>query len=128
MRDVFDYEIIVAKDISEVDIFIPPMLIQPFVENAIIHGMNGKKSGGKIVISFEKEKQNILHVTISDNGDGVKVEKRVKHKSVGVAITRKRLAHINSTQNENFNMNVEKIGEGTTVKLKIKYSEQFHQG
>ncbi len=121
LNNSFEYEIEVADDILTQDVFIPPMLIQPFVENAIIHGMHKKMEGGKINIAFTKDK-DILKVSISDNGDGTQAPRRPKHKSVGVTITKKRLAHINATQNEDFNMHIDKEGQGTRVNLRIRYS------
>jgi len=53
-KNAFDYKIVVGKNIDSSFITIPPMLIQPFVENAIIHGLKGVKRGGKIGVKFNK--------------------------------------------------------------------------
>ncbi len=123
MNSVFDYDINVSSDLKQMDVFFPPMLIQPFVENAVIHGMNGKSKGGLIVVEFEKEDDSLV-VHVSDNG-GKRIEKKKsEHKSVGVTITQKRLAHINNSSNEQFNIQMDQTDNTTNVLLKIKYSEE----
>lgn len=90
----FDYEIDVDKGLSAQFVEIPPMLIQPYVENAVIHGMANKKEKGNIHIIFAFNGREII-VTITDNGRGYKessiFKKDSHHKSVGMSITQKRL-------------------------------------
>lgn len=90
----FDYEIIVNELLQKQLIEFPPMLIQPYVENAVIHGLAKKEEKGKVIISFNKKNENLL-VSVKDNGVGYrkdkKGEKANRHKSVGMMITQKRL-------------------------------------
>ncbi|WP_040952757.1 sensor histidine kinase [Gorillibacterium massiliense] len=65
-------EYIVDPELNQ--ILIPPLSIQPLVENAIRHGLRGKEEGGCVVISVNKE-QNMLKITISDDGIGIPEEK-----------------------------------------------------
>lgn len=92
--DKFTYEIQVDPKLDKEDIFFPPLLIQPFVENALVHGMKNKTEGGKIMISFKEENDQIL-ASVTDNGPGVSTEKRSMdssgHRSVGMTLTKKRL-------------------------------------
>lgn len=92
--DKFTYDLVVDSDLDKEDIFLPPLLIQPFVENALVHGMKNKRDGGKIVISF-KQSNNLIHVAVSDNGPGFDIEKRSHdssgHRSVGMTLTKSRL-------------------------------------
>lgn len=75
------------------DIHIPPMLLQPFVENAVKHGIGQSDSEGEIKIAFKKQ-ENILLAVITDNGPGFSIpvaESNEAHKSVGLSLTRNRL-------------------------------------
>lgn len=89
----FHYQID-ATGISDVDdMHIPPMLLQPFVENAVKHGIGQTDSEGEIKIGFTR-KDNILLAVITDNGPGFSakgVESDEAHKSVGLSLTRNRL-------------------------------------
>lgn len=102
----FDFTINVADDIEDELIAIPPMLIQPFVENAILHGMMHKETRGEITIKIKEDEENqILICEISDNGIGreasAKIKERYKaegkkHKSIGMQLTRERLEALNA--------------------------------
>lgn len=95
-RDRLQYQIVLQDDDMIQDVIIPSMLIQPFVENAIIHGIMHKESGGNIVISFRYTLQTI-EVTIEDNGVGraksneYKSEFSEPHLSVGIEVASKRI-------------------------------------
>lgn len=92
----FTFKITVAPDISPNSIGIPPMIIQPFVENAIWHGLLHKGTSGHIDIEFERFPGG-LKCTVTDNGVGRKKAAELKSKSVnkeksyGMQITRDRL-------------------------------------
>jgi len=89
----FDYEIIEDPNVED-GISIPAMIIQPFIENAIIHGVKGlKERRGKINIYFVQYGEN-LKCTISDNGLGRKAAAENKissHKSVALNVVNERL-------------------------------------
>ncbi len=96
--DKLSYQMII-DDAVETDIIkILPMLIQPFVENAIIHGISPKKSPGNITLSFSisDHDDDHLYVVITDDGVGRKKEKNSGHKSLGTSIVKKRLSIISS--------------------------------
>jgi signal transduction histidine kinase len=67
--DQFDYTIEEDKTVSEIDFMIPSMLVQPFVENAIEHGIKHKKTKGHIKVSF-KLKGKTLIIEVTDDGVG----------------------------------------------------------
>jgi len=96
----FDFEIQLPKEYDPEEIDIPPMLIQPFVENAIFHGISHIRDRGKIDITFSVQEE-LLHCQIEDNGIGLKkakaiaTEKRKGHQSVAIEVTQKRLASLN---------------------------------
>jgi LytS/YehU family sensor histidine kinase len=102
----FSYSIDVSDEVEEDIVSVPPMLIQPFIENAIIHGLMHKTDGeGLITVSISENDRDSLVCRITDNGIGRKaaaeVEKNVgrKHKSVGMQLTRDRLRDLNSEAN-----------------------------
>ncbi len=89
----FHYQIDAAGIGDSDDIHIPPMLLQPFVENAVKHGIGHARVEGEIKITFTKI-DNLLLVVITDNGPGFSTrlaESNEAHKSVGLSLTRSRL-------------------------------------
>lgn len=100
-HDKFEYSILTDTALKKNDILIPSMLIQPFVENAINHGLVLKKSAGTLQVSFELLKGNILKCTIDDNGVGrqaaqkIEEEKNKKHISRGMQLIEERIKTYN---------------------------------
>jgi len=122
--DKFSYEIDVDQELDKDNIFLPPLLIQPFVENALVHGIKNKTAKGKITISF-RQQQNDLKVTVTDNGPGFSVQERIQdgsgHKSVGMTLTKKRLEILSGKDNFSMTPVITEKGhtEGTQVHIVI---------
>lgn len=97
----FDYKITSPEIVAPQKIWFPPMLIQPFVENAVLHGVAPLTNGGMIWIDFELE-DDMLVCRIKDNGVGLQksagLNRYKLHSSKGINITRQRLQllHANS--------------------------------
>lgn len=90
--NAFDYEINLHDEQDLETIYIPPMLIQPFVENALLHGINPNGKNGYIYIDFNFN-DNVLIVSVTDNGKGISIGKDAsKHKSLSTTISKERLA------------------------------------
>jgi LytS/YehU family sensor histidine kinase len=93
----FEYEIICDPAINQASVELPPMIIQPFAENAILHGLQPLKSAGKLTINVKRKTNNVLHITIEDNGVGrtkagqIKLVAGKSHRSVAMQLTRERL-------------------------------------
>ncbi len=108
----FDFEIQVDANISTDSIHIPPLFIQPFLENAIEHGLQHKEDKGKLLLRLE-EREDCLLVEIEDNGIGrEEAMKRQKnrsklHKSMGMEIISKRVETLN------------KLNDGKKIELEI---------
>lgn len=117
----FNFTIAKSSSIED-DMAIPPLLIQPLVENAIIHGIVLKKELGILKIEFYLE-DNSLKCKIVDNGIGIEASKKMKensvsvHKSMAIDIINKRLEKIQSTTEKTAKMISEDIGNGTKVIL-----------
>ncbi|KPN97671.1 ATP-binding protein [Lysinibacillus sp. ZYM-1] len=104
------------------NILIPPLLLQPLVENALFHGLKNKRVNGKVTMTIKNDQQ-MIDIKIKDNGSGMTqelVEKILSeepsvHKSVGIRNISKRLKKY-----ENATFHIESVvDEGTTVKLKF---------
>lgn len=80
-------------DIQVNDFLLPPLVMQPLVENAIIHGLVPKKGGGTITLRTRKDDANI-YVTVEDNGVGFDDKKNISEKSIGMQNIRFRLDHM----------------------------------
>ena len=118
---------IVTHDLDANAISIPPMFIQPFIENALEHGMKNKSEG---VIKLDLKKySNFLQVMIEDNGVGLDANSKNKHQSLATLITRQRLDILNAPSPKKFEFQrrniLSKKGEvmGVSVVLTIPYQE-----
>lgn len=126
----FHYEIKVAEHINAENIFIPSMLIQPYIENAIWHGLLHKTEKGTLLVTFSL-KSDMLTVTIDDNGIGrekareLKSKQLLTKKSYGMQITQDRITVINKMEGINTTCTIidkkDSVGNatGTCVELNI---------
>lgn len=94
-KNKFEYEINVDPNLNQNDTAIPTLLLQPIVENAIIHGLAPKNDpGGKLTVSF-KMNNNMLECAVQDNGIGRRASEKMKthrdHESKALEITRERI-------------------------------------
>ena len=134
-NEKFDYEINIQPSIDEEYIGIPPMLIQPFVENAIIHGLINKADEKGLVnlnIKFENE---VLYVIVQDNGIGrAKAREsagqgQLKHNSKGMLITQERIDQLNRQSDKKYNLKIVDLFDnqnhpiGTLIELQIQTEE-----
>lgn len=127
-NQIFDFKITKDKNIED-DMALPPLLIQPFVENAIIHGLIPKKEFGVVSIDFSLTDKNLI-CTITDNGIGLSKSKEIKensvqvHKSMALDIIKKRLEMMGDSTSKATTFTIEEIIEngqikGTKVVLKL---------
>ncbi len=97
----FEYEIIVANDVDIEKLNIPPTTLQPFVENAIIHGLMHATVKGMLKVNICTLLNNAVEISISDNGIGRKKSAELKsrtnlNKSHGLDITKQRLMQLHA--------------------------------
>jgi sensor histidine kinase YesM len=122
--------------------YVPPMIVQPYVENAIWHGLlHRTQSGGKLCIRLWREGDR-LHISIEDNGVGreeanrQKSKSATKHKSHGMKITEERIEIVNRIYNVNAKVQIEDLAGhngsvgGTKVSLTLqdKMYDSHHSG
>ncbi|WP_058485007.1 sensor histidine kinase [Defluviitalea phaphyphila] len=110
---------------SDIECKVPPLLLQPIVENSLKHGLLSKKEGGIVKIIVRKEKNNVL-IQIRDNGVGIDSSKisdllnnSNKEKGIGISNVNARLKSIYGTQLEICSDK----GRGTVVTIKIPMGE-----
>lgn len=131
----FDSEIVIDPDLEIEKVSILPLLLQPIVENAIVHGLEEKESGGKIRITIERkmEEEELLLLTVSDNGCGMGEEELTQlrekilknqigqSKSIGLTNVNQRIRLCYGTQ---YGLEINSVpGEGTRVCVKLPYEK-----
>ena len=115
MENKFDYKIEFEEGFDEEEeLLIPSMIVQPFVENAVWHGISNISGKGMISVSLGQQAQDTVRITVEDNGVGMKsatrhISKSEQHLNLGVEMTRKRL---------------EILGKKLGVKTSISYYEK----
>ena len=128
-KDKFDFEIKVDDDLKVDDFQIPPMLLQPYVENAVWHGLRYKEEKGKLDIYFGKKDQDTAVVIITDDGVGrtqskaLKTANQKKQRSKGMNNIKNRIAILNEMYGDRVAVEVEDLkadGQGTRVTMLLK--------
>ena len=127
-RDKFEYQFIIDESIDLDSTQIPPMLLQPYIENAIWHGLRYKETKGMLIVNIRQENKTII-VTISDDGIGRTASKKEKtkhqkqHKSVGLKNIEERLAILNKVYKLNYTTTLSDLNpanhSGTLVEIKL---------
>jgi tetratricopeptide (TPR) repeat protein len=92
-KDRFTYKLNIEAEEADL-IKIPPMLLQPFIENAIEHGFNNLQSGGEIIITFSLLEEYLI-LEVVDNGSGLSDKKGAKDTSLATTITQERIQLLN---------------------------------
>jgi two-component system, LytTR family, sensor kinase len=96
LRFSFKYAIKADEDVNQ-NLEIPVMLAQPFVENAVKHGVIVLKERGEITVNFTKQDKNLV-ISVTDNGGGFDVNKN--HAGLGLKLSKKRIDLLNQTYKE----------------------------
>jgi len=132
----FDFSMLVDPELDMDKIKVPGMLFQPFIENAIHHGIRESEKRGKISVFFRTE-NDLFSCTIEDNGIGRDESKRrrdglLKNKeSTGIRNTKDRIDSINFVENTSIKleiidkMDANKVPEGTLVRILIPMNLRF---
>lgn len=111
-QDKFDYSIEVDENININDFVIPPMLLQPYIENAVWHGLRYKKTKGRLDIAITQTKEDEITITITDDGIGrqkskaLKTEHQQKQNSKGMGNIKKRVSILNAMYKDKVDVSV----------------------
>lgn len=126
-NEKFDYEITIDEALDGDAVFVPNMLLQPHLENAIWHGLRYKEGKGFLKLDF-KLKNNRIKVTIDDNGIGLTKSQELKtanqkvHESRGMTNTRERISLLNELYKKNISLEIsEKESPETGTKVEINF-------
>jgi tetratricopeptide (TPR) repeat protein len=122
--DKFDYEIEVDESLNTQNLKVPGMLIQPFLENAVWHGLRYRTDKGFLSLKFTKN-NNLLQITIKDNGIGIEESKKQKteHQKTregrGMKNTLERIRLLNDLYNKNIICTVKDSKNGVFVEVSM---------
>lgn len=129
-QDKFDYSINVSDDVEVSEYKIPPMLLQPYIENAVWHGLRYKSEKGHLRITIDKKSANEINIVITDDGIGrarskaLKTENQKKQTSKGMGNIQKRVAILNNMYKDKVDVVVDNYQDhddtGTKVVVTLK--------
>ncbi|WP_026754623.1 histidine kinase [Sediminibacter sp. Hel_I_10] len=129
-KDKFDYDIVIDDRVSIGAYQIPPMLLQPYIENAVWHGLRYKKEKGFLRIAIEKKNDSEIMISVTDNGIGrerskaLKTANQQKQNSKGMGNIKKRVAILNAMYKDKVEVSIsnfqddEDCGTNVTVTLR----------
>ncbi|MCX2474379.1 histidine kinase [Pedobacter sp. MC2016-05] len=117
LRFGFRYKINASADLDTENIEIPAMLLQPFVENTVKHGIAEKGNDGEIAISFEKQVSNLV-LKITDNGSGFDTAQT--YDGLGLALSKNRISLLNTVYKDTpFILNIQSDTNGTMITITL---------
>lgn len=129
LRYEFKYHIELDERLNIELVEIPTMLIQPFVENAVIHGVAGMYDRGEIIISMSKGEEATLVVNIKDNGKGLEDTSSKRGNGKGLSLTKQRCKMLERMYGEEIIFNITSLSDllaaemGTHVSIRIPIEE-----
>ena len=128
-EDKFNYKIDIDEDVPISRYKIPPMLLQPYIENAIWHGLRYRDTKGLLSVSVSNNSDNSITIAITDNGIGrkksasIKTQNQKKQKSKGMGIIQKRVEILNDMYSDKVSIKISDLetdGSGTRVLFILK--------
>ncbi len=131
-NNAIKYTIDIDQSIDKNLFKIPPLLIQPILENSIWHGIMNNGGKGRIALTFSKDRRNLLHVMVSDDGIGIKKAEQIKsnknkHISTGISNIKERISLLNEIYKSDMKVEIADLGsqgselKGTRVSIFIYY-------
>ncbi|WP_418510679.1 histidine kinase [Corallibacter sp.] len=124
-QDKFDYSIIVNDNVEVEDYQIPPMLLQPYIENAVWHGLRYKTEKGLLQIVVSKKTESEITITITDNGVGrarsksLKTDHQKKQKSTAMNNIKKRVNILNTMYKDKVDVFVDNLSNAQDSGTKV---------
>jgi LytS/YehU family sensor histidine kinase len=135
MGNLFDYNFQIDENVEKEEVKIPSMIIQPFVENSILHGISPLNGGGLINISLSMVSEWAVRITVEDNGIGMEQSKTLRandgsHLHLSMEMTRKRIEILGKKYGVETSLEVTEAfpgnnnpGTKVTVVLPVSYAE-----
>lgn len=124
----FDFKLKIDSELDPENILVPPMMLQPFVENSIWHGISGLNYKGVLEIEVKKEGDKLLYA-IDDNGIGRKKSNKnnngYKKQSLGIKITKDRIEILNKKKKNDGSLKIIDKEIGTRVELRLPIEKEF---
>ena len=120
LKNTLSYQVKIDENIDVENTLVPPLLLQPFIENSIWHGIAHKDTGGKIIVEIKKDNLKLV-CSVDDNGIGRNktIVKNGTPKSMGINITNSRLEILNEIKKVNGNINFFDKKEGLRIELTL---------
>ncbi|MBK8622935.1 MAG: histidine kinase [Saprospiraceae bacterium] len=125
-EDKFTVEYDIDPELTEGNYIIPPMVVHPYIENAIIHGLRNKFDNTGLLKLTAKLKYDVIEYTIEDNGIGIEAAGKLRttdERSYGMQLGSERIKYFN--QDDNFEIQIEDLNDGvnsgTKIVIKLKY-------
>ena len=132
-----NFNIEIDPNINTSSIKVPSMILQPFLENALWHGLSSKKEQKSITLCITKATETHVTITITDNGIGreasekINSKKLIKRKSVGISLTKSRLANFSKGYSHSYKFDIQDVLDqnnaiaGTKVIIDIPIKVSF---
>lgn len=121
--DKLIYSIKVDQQLDKEETLIPSMLLQPYIENAIWHGIMPKEEGGEVDIQINQLDDDYLRIQIIDNGVGIHnslEQKKGGHQSKGMSLTKERINLLNKIEAKPIQLYIDQLGKsGTSITILI---------
>jgi LytS/YehU family sensor histidine kinase len=115
LEGAFSWSVFIDESVLPSDYYIPPMILQPFVENSVRHGLRFRKDrGGKVTITVKREKDDLICI-LEDNGVGRKAAMQYKsitpinYQSKGLSLTADRIIMFNKEHEQKINMHIDDL-------------------
>ena len=126
-----DFKVDIDSSLSLETIKIPPLVLQPFLENSLWHGLSSKKEDKQITIHIYKKHSEYIQIEISDNGIGraasakIKAKKSINRKSIGINLTKDRLTNFSNNLINNYSINYKDLKDKNNNTLGTKVIIKF---
>ena len=127
LGEKLSFSVTIDNDLEQEEIMLPPMLVQPFVENAVIHGVEKMEGKVNVSVEFKKEDKQLL-IIVKDNGKGINLEEdgsQKGHVSYALQIFKERIANLKKTNRTSVSFEIgkanheEEMNPGTIVKVRF---------
>jgi ligand-binding sensor domain-containing protein len=131
LEDAFSWAVEIDKAVDPAEYYIPPMILQPFVENSVRHGLRFRRDReGKVVITVKREDEHLVCI-LEDNGVGRKAAMKYKsispinYQSKGMSLTADRIAMFNKEHDKKITMQIDDLEDDAQQALGTKVTIRF---